>query len=69
MTKEDWLQWKGSEVTAQLFDAIKERVKEAQEMLSESAGLDPLNDRMLCGIVHAFREVAEWTPNLEVEDD
>lgn len=55
--KEEFIQWKDSYVTKEVFEIIRERQQESKEILASQAGIDPQADRFLCGMIHAFGEV------------
>lgn len=65
ITRSDFLNWKQDKVTEAFFDAAKERVYEAKEMLAASAGNDSLVDRFLVGLIQAYTEIQEF----RVEDE
>ena len=59
ITKEEFQLWKEDKVTKSVFMGIQERINEAKDILSVSAGMDPHNDRLLVGIIRALTEVLE----------
>lgn len=62
VTKEQFKEWKDSYVTQEFFKVLIDRVEEAKEVLSYSAGNSQLDDRFMAGMIHAFREVliVDW---------
>jgi len=60
ITKGDFLDWKTNKVTEAFFDAAQERIKEAKNILSVSAGNDSLQDRFLVGLIHAYTELQDF---------
>lgn len=59
MTKSDFVDWKHHPVTEEVFRKLQTRVKEVQELLGMSAGLDSLQDRMYVGALNAYRDILE----------
>lgn len=60
ITASDFIEWKAHPVTKAFFQACYERVEEAKENLSVSAGLNPQEDNMLRGFIRAYREIQEF---------
>lgn len=60
VTKQEFLDWKQNSVTKAFFDAARQRIEEAKEILSYSAGTDSVNDRVLVGMIQAYREMQEF---------
>ena len=60
--------WQNHPVTKELMLALNVRMDEAMQEIVESG--DPEYDRLLKGMIHAFREVNSWEPeNLIMEND
>lgn len=59
ISKEEFIDWKSQTVTKEVFNVIEQRIADAQEILGNTAGEDPLNDRFLVGMIRAFRELQE----------
>ncbi len=59
ITKEEFLSWKSDKVTNIFMQHIAQRVQDAKDILSVSAGLDPSNDRLLVGLIKGFTDVLE----------
>lgn len=57
MNKADFVDWKRHPVTQVVFSQIQTRVKDLQEMLGQSAGENPLQDRMFVGAIQAYRDL------------
>jgi len=57
ISKDDFINWKADPVTKAFFQACQERIEDAKELLSTSAGLDPLQDKYLVGHIQAYREM------------
>lgn len=64
VTKEEWLDWKRNPVTKAFYDAVEERIEDAKDMLSSSAGVDPTTDNFYRGFINAYREML----NFRIED-
>jgi len=60
ITKGDFIDWKSNKVTEAFFSAARERIEEASNVLSVSAGTDPAQDRFLVGLIHAYRELQDF---------
>lgn len=69
VSKTDFDIWKTDPVTKAYFSTIQFRIDEAKEILSYSAGSDPLNDKYLVGMLQAFREMLEVKVAEEEDDD
>lgn len=59
VSKSDFDNWKVDPVTKAYFGAIVDRIDEAKEILSYSAGIDSLYDKHLVGMLQAFREMLD----------
>ena len=59
ISKEEFVDWRSQTVTKEVFNVIDQRIADAQEILGNTAGEDPLNDRFLVGMIRAFRELQE----------
>lgn len=59
VSKSDFDNWKVDPVTRAYFGAIVDRIDEAKEILSYSAGTDSLYDKHLVGMLQAFREMLD----------
>ena len=60
ITKADFTEWKANPVTKAFFDAAEFRVEECKDILSYSAGADYMADRLLVGMIQAYREMQEF---------
>lgn len=60
ITKSDFLDWRSNPVTKAFYDAANIRIDECKDLLSYSAGADSLQDRMLVGMVTAYREMQDF---------
>lgn len=57
ISKTEFVDWRKDPVTLAFLETIELRIKEIQENLVVSAGLEPLSDRFYVGMVHAYNEV------------
>lgn len=69
INKNDWLDWKNNPITLLLYKEMRQRISEAQEILGRTAGLEPLKDRFLVGMVQAFNETLEFEIEWEDADE
>lgn len=72
ISKLDFQQWKDHLVTKGYFDACNLRIEDAKEILSNEAGLDPIQDSFMRGFIRAYREMLDFRledTTLSVEDD
>lgn len=60
ITKSEWQEWKSNKVTKAFMDAAQQRIQECSEILSYSAGNDPIGDRLLVGMCQAYREMQDF---------
>lgn len=60
ISKEDYANWKADPVTKGFFDACKERVEEAKEILATQAGEDSNRDNFFRGLIFAYREIESF---------
>lgn len=58
-------EWKGIDLTQEILLEIKRRQDWAKERLIDTAGLDPLEDRKLVGVIAAYEDVL----NIELEEE
>lgn len=56
----DFQDWKAHPVTKAFFEAANIRIQETKDLLSTSAGLDPLQDRLYVGLIHAYKELQDF---------
>jgi hypothetical protein len=67
-TKDEFAEWKSHPVTKALFSYLGEQVDNAKDILSTSAGSNPLADKELVGAIEAAKDVLDWTPELIDEE-
>lgn len=57
MNKRDFYDWKRHPVTQVVFSQLANRVRECEERLGSSAGINPISDRELVGAIQAYKDV------------
>jgi hypothetical protein len=60
ITKSDFQDWQNNPVTKAFYSAAQFRIDECKDILSYSAGADYMQDRVLVGMIQAYREVQEF---------
>lgn len=60
ISQSDFELWKSEPVTKAFFAAGLDRVEQAKEILSVSAGLNATEDNYLRGFIQAYREIQEF---------
>ena len=60
ITASDFIEWKSNPVTRAFFEACNERIEDAKDNLSISAGIDSVQDNLIRGIIYAYREMQEF---------
>ena len=60
ITASDFIEWKSNPVTRAFFEACNERIEDAKDNLSISAGIDASQDNLVRGIIYAYREMQEF---------
>lgn len=69
INQQDFNDWKVQPVTRAFFLAAQERIDECKDLLSYSAGTDQAQDRLLVGLITAYREMQEFRVEDAVNDD
>lgn len=64
MNKKDFYDWKRHPVTQVIFSQLEGRISELKEVLAETAGKDPAQDRELVGAIRAYNDLLR----IEFED-
>lgn len=64
MNKADFIDWKRHPVTQIVFSQLTQRIQDVQEILSEHAGENPVQDREYVGAIKAYKDMI----NIEYED-
>lgn len=69
MNKADFIDWKRHPVTQVVFSQLTTRINELQEILGNSAGENPAQDRMYVGAIQAYKDVVhmEFESNEETQ--
>ena len=57
ISKAEFVDWKKDPVTKAFFVAVENRIEDAKDVMSVSAGLDQVQDCVTRGMITAFREV------------
>jgi hypothetical protein len=57
MTKSEYIDWKNHPVTLEIFRQLQRRMNDLQEMLGESAGVDPRQDAVYVGAIKAYKDL------------
>lgn len=60
ISRNDFDNWKSDPVTKAFFQAAQERIEEAKDVLSVEAGLNPIQDNTLRGLIQAYREIQDF---------
>lgn len=69
INQQDFNEWRSQPVTRAFFLAAQERIDECKDLLSYSAGTDQAQDRLLVGLITAYREMQEFRVEDAVNDD
>lgn len=64
MNQSDFTDWKRHPVTQIIFSQLNQRIADLQEILGDSAGLNPREDVVLVGAIKAYKDMI----NIEYED-
>lgn len=59
MNQQDFIDWKRHPVTQEVFSQLAQRVKYIHEILGESAGSDPAQDRVYVGYIKAYNDMLQ----------
>lgn len=57
---EDFHRWKQDSVTRAFYMAVHDRIEDAKDNLATSSGIDCLQDRFICGMIQAYREIQDF---------
>lgn len=60
ISKEEFIDWKQSEVTKAYYQAVDERIEDAKEVLSYEAGKSSDADSFMRGLIYGLREVKDF---------
>jgi len=59
--KDDYVLWKNDPVTIAWFEACLQRIEEGKDTLAGQAGLDPIFDSYVRGIIKGYTEMLTFT--------
>ena len=62
INKDDFIAWLNHPVTEAFFTAVKNEGDNLVTRLAQTAGLEPLRDRFICGSIDTIRWLSEWQP-------
>jgi hypothetical protein len=68
MTKSEFVDWKGHPVTQEIFRQLQRRIVDLQDMLGESAGVDPRQDAVYVGAIKAYKDLITIDYDVEEEE-
>lgn len=68
MTYSEWKDWQQLPITQMFYSAVHERIKDATDVLSYSAGLDPAQDNFYRGFIHAYKEMLDFKVESSEDD-
>lgn len=61
ISKDDFYLWKNEPITQAVFEACQMRIDEGKDTLATQAGLDPIFDSYVRGIIKAYSEMLRIT--------
>lgn len=64
MNKADFTDWKRHPVTQVVFSQLNQRIFDLQEILSDQAGANPVQDREYVGAIKAYKDMV----NIEYDE-
>ena len=64
----EWNDWKQDKVTKAFYGATFERIEDAKDILSVSAGLDLDENNFYRGFIAAYREMVEFKVDDLIDD-
>ena len=67
ITKNQYVEWKSTEVTQQMEQDITEAVEVAAAEILVRRQSDPLDDQYLKGFIRGVQAATEWEPEFEEE--
>lgn len=57
VNKESFRDWKANPVTKEVFNGFKDQILKLQEQLGGQAGIDPLQDRWVAGVIAGYKDL------------
>jgi len=64
MNRSDFTDWKRHPVTQVVFSQLNQRIFDLQEILSDQAGANPVQDREYVGAIKAYKDMV----NIEYDE-
>jgi hypothetical protein len=61
ISKDDYILWKNDPLTQAWFEACQQRIEDGKETLAGVAGLDPIYDSYVRGIIKGYSEMMNFT--------
>ena len=61
ITKSEFQPWKDSLITNEVFGEIRQRINDIAQNLMVNAGVDPEQDRYMCGMIRAYQDIMDIT--------
>lgn len=68
ITKTEWGDWKQDNITRAFFSAADQRIEDAKDILSVTAGMDVEENNWYRGFIAAYREMQEFRVD-DLQDD
>jgi len=68
ITKTEWNDWKQDKVTRAFFMASEQRVEDAKDILSVTAGMDVEENNWYRGFIAAYREMFDFRVDDLIDD-
>ena len=68
ITKTEWSDWKQDNITRAFFSAADQRIEDAKDILSVTAGMDVEENNWYRGFIAAYREMQEFRVD-DLQDD
>lgn len=68
ITKQEWGDWKQDNITRAFFSAADQRIEDAKDILSVTAGMDVEENNWYRGFIAAYREMQEFRVD-DLQDD
>jgi hypothetical protein len=69
LTKNEYVDWRSSPATQEVFEEIKSRIEGLKEELAYVAGEDPRADGVKVGAIAAFTDILNTTYSEVTQDD
>lgn len=59
MTKADFIDWRTSPITKEVFNLLRQYIEGLQAELGQSAGVDPVVDARKVGAIQAYKDMLD----------